>query len=199
MTLLRLLPALAFAALLSACGQPSEEASAVPPPEPAAAPAAGDAAASAVSLAVSLDPEGLRLVTDGGSTRLLHFERPAEEAMAVLTTVLGEPASRGINSECGAGPTDIAQWSNGLSVLFLNGAFAGWSVDGASAGKLTTMDGVGVGTSRQSLSEAFAELQVEESTLGLEFTAGAYSGLIDKDGPDGKISAMWAGTSCVFR
>ena len=105
MTLLRLLPALAIAALLSACGQPSEESEAAPPPEPAAAPAARDAAASAARLAVSLDPEGLRLVTDSGSTRLLHFERPTEEAMAVLTTVLGDPASRGVGYLLAEGTT----------------------------------------------------------------------------------------------
>lgn len=197
---MRIIVALGLAALLAACGKPVEDSA---PPEPAAAPAAAEPAAppaEASKVSVSLDPEGLRLiVNETGSTRLLAFGRPTAEAVEVLSGVLGQPASRSTNAECGAGPTEFVEYGNGLSALFLDGKFSGWSADRESADLLTFMNGVGVGSTRQQLTENFADLKVEESTLGLEFTAGEVSGLLDQDGPTGKVTALWAGTSCVFR
>jgi hypothetical protein len=192
--------ALALVALLAACGQPAEKAA---PVEPVATPAAADPAATpapSAKAAVSLDPEGLRLVVlDTGSTRLLAFGRPTTEAVEVLSGILGQPAGRSTNTECGAGPTEFVEYRNGLSALFLDGKFSGWSADAESARKVTFMTGVGVGSTRQQLTEGFADVKVEESTLGLEFGAGDVSGLLDQDGPQGKVTTLWAGTSCVFR
>ncbi|NBB14989.1 hypothetical protein GVN21_06435 [Caulobacter sp. SLTY] len=197
---MRFIAALGLAALLAACGKPVEEAS---PTEPPAAPAPAEpthALAPAAKAAVSLDPEGLRLVVlDSGSTRLLAFGRPTAEAVEVLSGILGQPASRSTNAECGAGPTEFVEYGNGLSALFLDGKFSGWSADAESAAKVTFMNGIGVGSTRQALTENFADLKVEESTLGIEFTAGEVSGLLDQDGPAGKVTTLWAGTSCVFR
>ncbi len=198
MSYLRLLPALALAALLTACGQPAEDstptAAPAAPAEPAKAPAK-----PAVAGAVALDQEGLRLVAESGSTRLVKFGVPTADAVAALSSALGNPADRAINSECGAGPTEFVSWSNDLDALFLDGKFAGWSGGRDSGGKVTTMDGVGVGSTRQALTASFGDLKVEESTLGIEFSAGEISGILDKDGPAGKVEVIWGGTSCVFR
>lgn len=201
----RLLPVLAFAALVAACGQPSEEST----PAAAAGPAAPTAtaepaapatpAAAAASGAVALDQEGLRLVSDTGSTRLVAFGVPTADAVAALSSVLGAPADRSTNSECGAGPTEFVSWPNDLDALFLDGKFSGWSLGSRSDGKVTTMDGIGVGSTRQQLTESFGNLTVEASTLGIEFTAGDIAGILDKDGPAGKVETIWGGTSCVFR
>jgi hypothetical protein len=200
----RLLPVLAFAALAAACGQPSEESAPAAPAAPAAPTATAEPAppatpAAAASGAVALDQEGLRLVSETGSTRLVAFETPTADAVAALSSVLGNPADRSTNSECGAGPTEFVSWSNDLDALFLEGKFVGWSAGQRSGGKVTTMDGIGVGSTRQQLIESFGDLKVEESTLGIEFTAGDIAGILDKDGPAGKVETIWGGTNCVFR
>ncbi|WGM39841.1 hypothetical protein [Caulobacter sp. NIBR1757] len=199
----RLLPVLALAALVTACGQPSEESTpAKPVPSAASAqpapPAAPETPAAPVG-AVALDQEGLRLVSETGSTRLVAFGVPTADAVAALSSALGNPADRSVNSECGAGPTEFVSWAGDLDALFLDGKFAGWSLGSRSDGKVTTMDGIGVGSTRQQLTASFGDLKVEESTLGIEFTAGAISGILDKDGPAGKVETLWGGTSCVFR
>lgn len=201
----RLLPVLAFAALAAACGQPSEESTPAAPAAPAAPTATAEPAApatpaaAAASGAVALDQEGLRLVSETGSTRLVAFDVPTADAVAALSSVLGNPADRSTNSECGAGPTEFVSWPNDLDAMFLEGKFVGWSVGSRSDGKVTTMDGIGVGSTRQQLTESFGDLKVEESTLGIEFNAGVISGILDKDGPAGKVETIWGGTSCVFR
>ena len=199
----RLLPALALAALLTACGQPTEESTPAAPATPAeparpAEPATPATPAAPVG-AVALDQEGLRLVSDSGSTRLVAFGTPTADTVAALSSVLGNPADRSTNSDCGAGPTEFVSWPNDLDALFLDGKFSGWSAGSGSGGKVTTMDGLGVGSTRQQLAAALADLKVEETTLGIEFSAGEISGILDKDGPNGTVETIWGGTSCVFR
>jgi hypothetical protein len=199
----RLLPALALAALLTACGQPAEESTPAAPAAPAEAAKPAEPATPAVPArpagAVALDQEGLRLVGENGSTRLVAFGTPTADVVAALSSVLGNPSDRSMNEECGAGATEFVTWSPELDALFMDGKFTGWSVGSRSVGKVTTMDGIGVGSTRQQLTAALADLKVEESSLGLEFAAGSLSGVLDKDGPDGRVEALWGGTSCVFR
>lgn len=201
MTQRLLIPALVIAFGLAACDKPSQPPAApAEPAAPAAAATPATPAAPATPL-VALDQEGLRLVAgDTGSTRLLAFDRPSDEAVTALTGALGAPKSRSTNSECGAGPIDFVEWANGLQVMSQGGKFVGWSFDGRGTGaKLTTMDGVGVGSSRAELKAALPSATVEESTLGQEFTAGDYSGILSGPGADAKIEAIWAGVNCVFR
>ena len=199
----RLLPALALTALLTACGQPAEESTPATPTAPAEPAKPAEPAAPATPAtpagAVALDQEGLRLVSDTGSARLVAFGTPTADTVAALSSVLGNPADRSTNTECGAGPTEFVSWPNDLDALFLNGKFSGWSAGSNSGGKVTTMDGLGVGSTRQQLTASLADLKVEETTLGIEFNAGQISGILDKDGPAGKVGAIWGGTSCVFR
>lgn len=199
----RLLPALALAALVTACGQPAEQSAPAKPAAPVEAAPPAEPAVPAEPAApkggVALDQEGLRLVAESGSTRLVKFGTPTADAVAALSSVLGNPQDRSVNNECGAGPTEFVSWDNDLDALFLEGKFAGWSAGNQSGGKVSTMDGVGVGSSRQQLTASFADLKVEESTLGIEFSAGEISGILDKDGPGGKVETLWGGTSCVFR
>jgi hypothetical protein len=194
----------ALCLLLCACGAPTSPASESPaaqqPKLPEQSGPKGEALpAAAVSAVVALDGEGLRLVTANGSTALLAFDRNRQETIAALSGALGPPVGQSANSECGAGPTDFVDWGNGLSVLIMQDRFVGWSLDPEAAGGLTTMNGIGVGSSRAALVQAFSDTSIEESTLGQEFTAGGLSGLLDSARPDGRIEALWAGTACVFR
>lgn len=175
------------------------------PPEPApsataAAPAAPTAAqatpASAAPPGLAVDGEGLRLVDpELGSAVPLPFGTPWDKTVAALA-FLGKPLT-GRNEECGAGPLDYARWDRALTIYGQDGKFVGWFADG-SAGTIATAAGVGLGTTRQDLEQAYA-VEVFESTLGTEFTAGALSGLLDSPHPDSPVTAFWAGTSCNFR
>ena len=153
------------------------------------------------SLALALDPEGFRFVDPAsGSTRLLEFGTGREAVVGAVTNRRGPSTDRGINTECGAGPLGYESWEDGLTLWFSDDSFAGWIIDGRGegAGYYTTMAGVGAGSSRTSLSEAY-DVQIEESTLGTEFSAGGLFGILSGPGADATISTLWAGVSCIFR
>lgn len=185
-------------AAVSACTPPAE-----PTDASATAPAptdSGDASASAdTSVVVALDPEGLRLVDAAtGSTRPLPFGMPEADVVRVVSARTAQPAEASRNEECGAGPLAFSTWPDGLQLAFQDGLFAGWSLGERASPTLTTMSGVGIGTLRADLDASVVTI-VEGSTLGVEFAAGGLYGLLSSDGPDGRVTALWAGVSCVFR
>jgi hypothetical protein len=188
---LLVLPALT----LAACGDATQEPASAPatPPPAAETPVATPSPAPAGARAVALDPEGLRLVDrQSGSTAALAFGQPAEQVVASVSAAQGSaPSERGTNSECGAGALDYATWSDGLTLWFQNGTFAGWAVNEAGP---TLMSGIGVGSSRADLEGAHV-IQVEESTLGTEFASAGFYGILEA----GRVSNLWAGVSCNFR
>jgi hypothetical protein len=106
----------------------------------------------------------------------------------------------------------MVTWANGLTLAFQEKGrrdgnagrewqFVGWSLNpGQAAGPApTTMAGVGLGSTRAEVESAYA-IKVVQTSLGREFstTSGLY-GLLDGAGPQARVSAMWSGTSCVFR
>ena len=174
----------------------------------AAVPAAGGNAAAAAAapdagqsgVAVALDSEGLRAVEEqSGRTSLLAFGRPVDEALQSLNRLFGaNPTEDGTNEECGGGPMRIVQWANGVTILASDGIFSGWQVDEAGP---TTINGIGVGSTRAQLDEAL-DPEVQESTLGTEFATGegdSIGGLLSADGAGGRVTTMWAGDTCHFR
>lgn len=153
------------------------------------------------SLALALDPEGFRFVDPAsGSTHLLEFGTRREAVVGAVANRRGQSTDRGINTECGAGPLAFESWEDGLTLWFSDDSFAGWIIDGRGegAGYYTTMAGVGAGSSRASLSDAY-DVQIEETTLGTEFSAGELFGLLDGAQADATITTIWAGVSCLFR
>ncbi|MBX3480686.1 MAG: hypothetical protein KF842_09805 [Caulobacter sp.] len=200
----RLSVVLALAMLAVACGEPP---AAPKTPQPPAAPAAPQAPETPAAMPaeppkpegplLALDGEGIRLVRPNGSTALLPFGRPTAEAVAALSTALGAPVDRGTNAECGAGPTEIVRWGGGFSAMFLEGKFNGWSADRRKG--LTTMNGIGVGSTRAELFASYGDASVEDSTLGTEFSAGGLGGLLSGTGATARIETLWAGDICAFR
>jgi hypothetical protein len=169
------------------------------PPNDAAA--AADAQAPAAKAVVALDPGGLRAVDPAsGSTRLIAFGSPADQAVEALSRLFGaRPREDGVNEECGGGPARIVQWANGLGIQAEEGRFTGWQSDKAG---LTTMNGIGVGSTRAELDAAFKPA-VDEFTLGTEFAIGegdqSWGGLLSGPGRNARIEAIWAGGTCHFR
>lgn len=150
---------------------------------------------------VVLDGEGLRLVGPRtGSTRLVAFGTPEAEVVALVEGVLGALAEQSENLECGAGPVQFASWPDGFMLLAQDGAFGGWALNGIAAepSSLSTMAGLGIGTTRAELDAAY-DATVEESSLGAEFTAGDLYGVLSGFDADDRVENLWAGLSCNFR
>ncbi len=154
------------------------------------------------SLAVlALDTQGLRVVNAStGATRAIAFGTKEADVVSILTNLRGKPRDRGVNQECGAGPLGFANWADGLSLQFNQGRFAGWSVDGRSkaANKLTTINGIGTGSTRTQLNKAYT-VKVSQSSLGTEFSAGRLGGLLSGNKPTDRVTSLWSGTTCFFR
>ncbi|MEB3359137.1 MAG: SH3 domain-containing protein [Synechococcales bacterium] len=166
---------------------------------PTTPPVATPAAAS--SVLVALDSEGLRLVNAAtGSTRPVPFGMGHDEVLAILTNLRDRPADQGINNECGAGPLSFASWADGLTLWFAGDRFAGWTVDGRreNAGRLTTISGIGPGSTHTELNQVYAA-EVFQSSLGTEFTAGGLGGVLSGSGQDARVETLWSGTTCIFR
>lgn len=207
------------ALLLSACQPAAEKQAAAPEQDPHAGldlppghpqvdlPGADGAPTEAAGPAhppvIALDGEGLRLVDPkSGATRPLAFGVDEAQLKTVAEKLKG-PAQSGRNAECGAGPLNYLSWPDGLKLYSLDGLFAGWALDAPDAGakkpsRLTTISGVGIGSSRAELLAAY-DAKIEQTTLGTEFNAAGLSGLLDSTGPKARVTNLWSGVNCVFR
>lgn len=188
--------AVALAALLaaSACNQAETPAAAETAATPATAPATAPAQTEG---GLAVEGEGLRLFSASGSATPIPFGTPQSNVLtAVTASVGGATPDVATNSECGEGPVQFAQFSNGLKLAFQDDKFAGWFLDKAG---LTTADGVGVGTTRAALDDARTVEIDPESTLGVEFQAGDLGGFLTADGAAGTVESLYAGTTCFFR
>lgn len=154
-------------------------------------------AAPAEAPALALASDGLSLASPGGAARPVPFGTAEDEAIRIVAASLGEPTERGVNNDCGAGPLGFANFPGGLNLLLQNGRFAGWFLSGDNA-RLRTVEGIGIGSTRRELDAAY-RAEVAESTLGQEFTAGDLGGLLSSAAPDGRVEALWAGMTCMFR
>lgn len=147
---------------------------------------------------LAVDGEGLRwFLPDTGAARSIPFGQPQAAVLAALERVRG-PAGRGVNQDCGAGPVQYANWPDGLSLVFQEGSFVGWGLDGRAAGAVTTAAGIGPGSTRGALTDAH-DATFEQTSLGTEFAAGALYGVLDGPGANARITDMWAGISCAAR
>ena len=191
------LSALALSALsLTACSKPVASAQPAAAPAPASPPARR---ATATVQGVQLRDDGLHMVVYAGDSDL-KFGTPMKAAIAAIDGMVGPGSKPETNIECGAGPIAFVKWPDGLTGLFQDGKFVGWSLDSDSPkGTYVTDKALGVGSTRAELLAAYPDAKIEESTLGTEFTTGDYDGILEgKDGA-AKVASLWAGTSCVFR
>lgn len=190
--------ALALAAVLAvaACDR-SQPPAPAEPAAPAATPADPAAGPTVADGGLAIEAEGLRLFDDTGAARAIPFGTPQATAIsAVAASVGGAAPEVTTNSECGAGATQFAQFSNGLQLLFQNGQFQGWFVGKAG---VTTVDGMGVGSTRASIEDSRAIEMQTDSTLGDEFTSGDIGGFLSDGTPQGTVSGLYAGLTCFFR
>lgn len=188
---------------LSACGAPdvpnqSEQAVGGTNADDIFVPQGNASAAAEASPGLSLAPDGLRVVQGTGSARQLAFAMPRDQVLRAATATLGKPENQTNNPECPAGALDSVDYEGGLTLFFQDGKFIGWDVDDAFPGRFTTMSGVGIGTTRGAM-ERSIKVDVEDSSLGVEFRSGGMSGLLSASGETGRVTQLWAGTTCLFR
>jgi hypothetical protein len=178
---------------LSACGaEPARNETAVNSAVAAKASASVPGAPAAASIV--LEGAGLR-VPSASPPRTLAFDTPKAETIQVLTKALGRPPTQqGDNQECGGGGMEFAEWKGEIRAWFLDGRFAGWD----DKGKLETVEGIGLGSSRADLA-VLPGFEAEESTLGTEFRSGGLSGILASKAPGAKVTHLWGGATCVFR
>lgn len=171
--------------LLAACYQD--------PPEQAieSTSTAGETGAAPPEVAIALDGDGIQLViVQSGSTRPIPFGTPRDTLVAILARATDTPpADTGTSADCGLG---YATWTDGLTTTFRNASFVGWSVRDSG---LTTMSGIGVGSTHGAVDSVYA-MESFESSLGSEFTAGGLAGVF---GAGDRVVALWAGEVCLAR
>ena len=193
-------------ALLGACkpAAPPEETDETIVPTAPEIPAAKADGPAAATTAVSLDGEGLRFVDKAsGKASLLAFGAPREQAEAALARVAGAADDRSTNVECGAGSMEFTRF-DAMTLNFQGGKFAGWFLGNEpGADRYSTMSGIGIGTTRAKAKESVSIVDVEDSTIGEEFTIGggdsAIGGMFAAPGDAAKIDALFAGANCFFR
>lgn len=161
-----------------------------------------------------LTSDALQLVNQiTGSSNELPFGTPEDQLTEIINNTLESKAVNSVvNTECGAGPLKMVAWSNGLTLVFQENntksaapktdwLFQGWSIDGTKEGaqKLTTMAGIGIGSTLAEMQSAY-EIEVKKTSLGQKFsTASGLFGILDDTGKDAKITHLWSGVSCNFR
>lgn len=195
---------LALLTLLAACKPAADKAPADAEPAAPPVPAAKNDGPNAATTAISLDGEGLRFVdTNSGKTSLLAFGVPRAQAETALANVAGKEDGRSANAECGAGPMEFTRY-DAMTLNFQDGKFAGWFLGNEpGADTYSTMSGIAVGTTRAKAKESVTIVDIEDSTLGEEFSIGTgdnlIGGMFAAPGDAAKIDALFAGVNCFFR
>lgn len=160
---------------------------------------APQASATAETAVLAVEGEGLRFFNPVTTAAMpIPFGRPQSEVLTALERVRG-PAGKGTNEDCGAGPVQYANWPDGLSLVFQRNRFVGWGLDGRAAGAISTAGSISPGSTREALDGTYGNVEVRKTTLGDEFSAGGFFGLLDGPNATSKITDMWAGVNCVAR
>jgi hypothetical protein len=180
-------------------GSTDSGSAAAPAPAVQPAPANSQPAASA-SAPVVLDSGGVSVTDAAGRPVTLRYGMDRAEVVSALTRAAGAPGEQGENAECGGGASTFARWANGLTLWFQDDQFGGWAVDdrAPAAGLPRTASGVSIGSTRAALEGAYTAT-VEETSLGQEFNAQGIYGVLSGTAPDARITALWSGTTCIFR
>lgn len=150
----------------------------------------------AVGAVLAVDGDGLRLfLVPSGRSRPLPFGTSYEVVRTAVSSALGAgPAEESWNVEC---QLQLAGWAGGLTVWFVEERLIGWSLGSRGSG-VTTASGIGVGSTRSEVEEAYSA-RVFPSTLGTEFSAGGLAGVLESSDSNARVTNLWAGQVCIAR
>ncbi len=201
---MRKLTTLAMIGLLAACKPAAEKAPVDADPVAPAVPEAKADGPDAATTAVVLDGEGLRFVDkESGKSYLIKFGSTGPQTDNALKRIVGNADDRSTNEECGAGSMEFTRY-DAMTLNFQDGKFVGWFLGNEpGASTYSTMSGIGIGTTRAKAKESVSIVDMEDSTLGEEFSIGTgdkvIGGMFAAPGDAAKIDALFAGTNCFFR
>jgi len=147
--------------------------------------------------ALKLSTDGLLLIDpSSGTSNLLVFGSEQLEVIRQLARSIGNFTGQAENPECAAGPLTSFDYPGGLTLFFQDKKFIGWDFDGQ--GGYATPNDIGIGSTVGAL-RANGDVTLRDSAIGHEFTAGELHGLVDAATPKGKVTNLWAGTTCSAR
>jgi hypothetical protein len=126
---------------------------------------------------------------ENGLSPGLGFGLAQARAVELATAAFGPPTARG-SLDCPEGAMDTVNFSH-LQLVFGDGHFAGWVLDGAVP-RLQTAGGVGVGAPRNAL----GDVEISEERGFPEFSLGELSGVLDDSGA--RVVSLSAGNTCQF-
>ncbi|MCP3734649.1 hypothetical protein M9979_07165 [Sphingomonas sp. RP10(2022)] len=151
-------------------------------------------AARLPGLVPTLSEAGIRL---GPAGRLMPFGTPRTMALRQLAEAFGKPLRQRIIPDCGQGqPMGEARYRGALTVSFMKGRFTGWTIDRPST--LRTDRDVAIGSPRTAVRRAYPGMTVDDGPLGLMFvTDESLGGFLDADRPTGRVTALYAGETCM--
>lgn len=188
--------------LLAACGsEPSADAARAARADAAdstdGAPAGGSGvdspdSAPAPAPAVVLAEDGVEIARER-----VAFGAARDSVLARVGGVMNAPGTQAENAECPAGPLTTTRYPSGLQLVFQEGKFVGWAAESDSAPR--TAAGIGPGSTLGQLRAAYPASTVDESSLGMEFTAGGLYGIVTDSTAAGRVEIVFAGINCIFR
>ena len=152
----------------------------------------------APAVVLVLEPDGLGYVAGGAAVKHLSFGSDATTVKNVVAKALGKPAVNDL-PECGQGPRSSAVRA-GFTVLLDGATFVGWSDQGAKGRTLTTLDGLGVGSTFADVKASRPGVTATSGTLGPEFTdTDGFGGILTGTSPKSRVTLLYAGETCFFR
>lgn len=137
------------------------------------------------------------VLSDGQIVEFFIDETPQAEIEKTAIKLWGEPEESGRMEECGAGPIDYLRFDMGLSLHFQDGMLIGWFIGEDSA--ITTRDGLGAGSTVAEIEAIEPDLELVETTLGMEFWTSNLFGVVTGNTSQDTVVALWSGTACIFR
>lgn len=173
----------------------SGNAAAAAAPAPAASDAPQDAEATP---ALALATDGLKLDdVESGKSDTVGFGTGQDDTVSFISRALGAPTKSALDEACDGGALGTVDFQGGLRLFFKAGDFVGWQVDDESGYK--GVNGIALGMRYADVNKLAREVEGEDSSLGHEFTADGYHGLLTEGGPNGVVTTLWAGTICANR
>ena len=146
-----------------------------------------------------LEPDGLAYVVGSSSIRQVPFGTDAATVKMVVGKALGGALTADDLPECGQGPRASAG-RNGFTILLDGTTFVGWTDQGGTGRRFTTLDGVGVGSTFAAVKASRPGVTAETGSLGPEFTdTDGFGGILAGTSPKSKVTLLYAGETCFFR
>ncbi len=128
-----------------------------------------------------------------------RFGMSRAEATSSVGDLVGGVSATGVSRACGARPLAFTRFDT-LTLYFQNQRFVGWSLAGPRARRPIESEwGVGIGTPRSEIDSADSYPVVRQTARGTEFEGDGMHGLLSGRGPDGRVTAIWAGVTCRGR